>query len=488
MGKENRIATKDKEYLQYKKRVRKIRKITAIVTFSVIGIILVGFLAFLKIYNDRLDRGDYLRGEIAASSRHNRVDGAMMNYYLNDVYLTFAKNYGSYFEAYGLDTKKPIATQYMADGRSWYDYFMERAKANVTAILLFADDAVSHGVSLDEAEKQAILLRCQGMDAREYGRGVSVTDIYNAKLIEALAGKYRRMKEAEFSPSVDEINLYYKENEKSLLKADYYSFSIFYDISGESSEGRLTKSDALNLVNMFSDTCDKDNFEDTVRKILKMQNPKTTDEQIEQEIKKLENTEALYVAGDELSEWLFSEKAGSVFKALDEENGVYTVYLLTREPYRNQSKTVNVKHILFSDEYYGGRDKARAGAEQALKALEESKDKEALFELLALQYSCDTSTYYLGGEYENIKAEYMTEILANWCFSHSRQEGDFAMIESEVGCHVMYYEGEGLCGWQAEISGGLISKATNEYINELMKTNSVIFDERIIDMIPDPGA
>ena len=165
----------------------KIRRITAIVTASVLAVLLLIGAAGLIAWNVRLNRGDYLRAEIAASGGGAEVDGAMMNYYFNDIYNTFVEYYGSYVEYYGLDTTAPLRSQYIDTTESWFDYFMTGAKDTVTGLLALRGAADAAGLTLNEAETAAVRARADAADTGLYGRGTHADDIFRARSLEALA-------------------------------------------------------------------------------------------------------------------------------------------------------------------------------------------------------------------------------------------------------------------------------------------------------------
>ena len=203
---------REKEEFEAKKR--KVRRVTAIITGSlIIALILVTVVGTI-IYNVRMNSGEYLRREVAASSYDYDVDGAMMNYYFNDVYNTFVDYYGSYVSYYGLDTTLDLKKQEISDGETWFEYFMSGAKNNVSTILALNEAADDAGVSLSDDEVNAVSIRSDNIDTGLYGRGVNRDDIYNSKLLEALAYKYQFMKEDEFTPSISEIEERYSENPK----------------------------------------------------------------------------------------------------------------------------------------------------------------------------------------------------------------------------------------------------------------------------------
>ncbi len=489
MAKGNKDKTAVNEELElYKAKKRKVRKVTAIVTVSVIAATLAAILIGFCIYTNRLDKGEYLRCEIAASTQNTEIDGGMLNYYFNDIYNAFVDYYGSYVSYYGLDTSRPLTSQFVTEDQSWFEYFIERAKSGLTKLLAFYDEAIENEIFLTADEKSAVMGRAESVNPKLCGKGVSTADIYNVKLIEALSYKYSLIKEKEFTPTAEEIFEYYAENPKELSKADYYSFSVYYIEESAQSSGNITKSEAEELVRMVADAATESEFKDAVSKVLIMKNPSITQEEIDGEMYNLLCAGALCREGDELSEWLFSAEKGSALTLHDEETQSYTVYFLITPAYLDKSRTVNVSHILFSDERYGGRDKAKAMAEEIMCKLRESDNPEELLGIFALEYSEDVSTYYSGGKCENIKPGYTLEAFDKWCFDEDRKAGELSLVESDLGWHIVYFAGEGLIAWQADASDAIISDRLSDFSAKLTEKHPVIFDERVVDMIPDPCA
>ena len=196
----NRAENAEKQRLkrereEFAAKKAKVRKITAIVTLSVIAALILALLVGVGIYNHRLNTGEYLRTEIAASSKNIDVNGAMMNHYYNDVLNSFVDYYGSYVEYYGFNPLGSAKGHSISDGQSWFDYFMSGAKSNVTGYLALNEAAMAEGISLTDAEKAALETRVADLDTGLYGRGVNRQDILDAKSIEALAFKYQASKQ-----------------------------------------------------------------------------------------------------------------------------------------------------------------------------------------------------------------------------------------------------------------------------------------------------
>ena len=473
---EKQQAKREREELARKNA--KIRKVTAIVTISLIAALIVAFIVGVCVYNYRMDSGEYLRSETAASSKNIDVDGAMMNYYYNDVLNTFVDYYGSYVQYYGFDPTGDAKYQSFSDGQTWFDYFMSGAKSNVTGYLALNEGAAAEGISLSEAEKSALETRVSGLDTTLYGRGVKQSDIYNAKLIEALAYKYQAIKQDEFAPTKAEINERYASEPEKYQSVDYISYTFDW------SEEKMTQSAAKIAAARLSDAKTVENFKSILAELLRSDSPDLTDEDIETYITSYTTTGALYTEGSELSEWAFGAKYGDTKIIEDESNSKTTAYILTKAAVRDESKTVNVRHILFTSDKYGSTEKARAKAEEVLAEFESGDRSIESFSNLALAYTEDENTCYNGGLYENLANGVTLTNFDEWCFFGTRKSGDCEIIETTRGIHIVYYESDGLLNWEASVADAIISDRFNELDEKLLEEYPVSFDDILIAQIP----
>lgn len=146
------------------------------------------------------------------------------------------------------------------------------------------------------------------------------------------------------------------------------------------------------------------------------------------------------------------------------------------------TKTVDVRHILicpdggttdsegnttYSDEEWAAclaeaqriRDEWLAGAAD-----------EDFFSELANLYSEDPGSNTTGGLYTDVAEGDMVETFNNWCFDSTRKVGDYGLVQSPYGYHVMYYSGEDY-PWAtyaeyyltAELSNQIINNAVDKY-------------------------
>ncbi len=471
---------------KFEAKKRKVRTVTAIVTIAVVLCLVLTVLAGALINNIRLNRGAYLRNEIAAASTNIDVDGAMMNYYFNSIYNNVLAQYGSYITYYGLDPSISLKQQTFSGTQTWFDYLMDGAKDNTKNLLQLNEAAGANGVALTDAEKAAIRTRADETNASLYGRGTKKNDIYNAMLIEALAYKYQLINQNSFLPSADEIDDYYAENTKNYQYVDYYSYAVTYIKDGSAAEADNVK--ALDDTKAYADklaaATTAEEFKEAVREILTAQNPDITEEEITAKLDSVVSEKVAYVKDDAALEWAFTAKVNDTYTAENTETSTFTVYLLTKEAYRDESATINVRHVLLYDDDYGSRAKALKAAEKLLADFNAGDKTEEAFGLIALEYSQDPGSCYTGGLYENVASGQMVESFDKWCFDPARQAGDTGIVESDYGVHIMYFVGDGGEMWAAQVKSDMITEDLTELTADWDEKYPVVFDEEVLETIP----
>ena len=158
--------------------------------------------------------------------------------------------------------------------------------------------------------------------------------------------------------------------------------------------------------------------------------------------------------------------------------------MLASEPVRDESRTVNVRHILLTSDEWGSAEKAKAQAEKLLEQWKSGDMTKESFALLALAYSADAGSYYNGGLYENVTEGRMVASFNDWCFDESRQPGDTEIVETTYGYHVMYFVGDGLDQWQSLVADSIISEKFTELNSQIKEKYPVAFDDTVLEDIP----
>ena len=111
---------------------------------------------------------------------------------------------------------------------------------------------------------------------------------------------------------------------------------------------------------------------------------------------------------------------------------------------------VNVRHILIQPAQSDDgtiTDEAWADAEQeANDILNEwlsGEMTEESFSALANEHSTDPGSNTNGGLYEDVHPGQMVEAFNDWCFADGRQPGDYGIVKTNYGYHIMFFSGVG---------------------------------------------
>lgn len=132
----------------------------------------------------------------------------------------------------------------------------------------------------------------------------------------------------------------------------------------------------------------------------------------------------------------------------EEITGFVVVLFVNRND--NLTQLVNVRHILYeySGAYYedgelkfaeSKKKEAKEKAEAMLKQWQEGDATAESFGALANEHS-DDSDGKDGGLYERVYPGQMVDEFDKWCFDSARKPGDTGIVETQYGCHIIYYQ------------------------------------------------
>lgn len=163
---------------------------------------------------------------------------------------------------------------------------------------------------------------------------------------------------------------------------------------------------------------------------------------------------------------------------------------------KESGKLVDVRHILIKptggtlsadgktttyseEEWNACRDKAQA----ILDAWLAGEADEDAFAALATEKTEDAGSKSTGGLYENVWKGKMVTEFNDWCFDEARQVGDYGLVKSTYGYHIMFFSGseEGwirLCteGAKVDKAAALMDKMVEEAAIEINKDKIVLAD------------
>ena len=435
------------------------KKILTIAGITAASVALVGCLtvAGVGIYNK-------FGVKPVVSTANTKVDTKVMTCIYKDMVNMYVSNYGAevLLNNYGMDVSKPLKEQpYPYDETvTWFDMLMDQSIAAMEQQLVIYDAANAAGHTLTERELQQIEEQVAATDISTYGNGVTEADLRKALEIQMMSSSYYAYYMNNTTFSDEELEEYYNANALAYQTCGLGGFSINY-LNEESEEGAtgLPQDEAKAIADQLAAAKSPAQFEQIVADYL-VEYEDYTEEQLENLLPSLFIDNFTYSAGHELAEWAFGgAKVNETYSISD--SSAYYVYMLTSEPKRDETPTVNVRHILFMN----GEDN-KGDAEAALAEWEAGEATEDSFAELANTYSEDGGSNTNGGLYEGVYPGQMVPEFNDWCFDASRKPGDTGIVETSYGFHVMYFSEAGDPMWKSTISEMLVQENYSAWFEE----------------------
>ena len=153
---------------------------------------------------------------------------------------------------------------------------------------------------------------------------------------------------------------------------------------------------------------------------------------------------------------------------------------------KTDERYVDVRHILITPE---GGDTATeeqwAAAEQKANEvmnewLSKNPDEDG-FAVMAQVYSQDPGSASNGGLYEDVYVGQMVEEFENWCFDAARKTGDYGIVKTSYGYHIMYFVGSDLV-WRLTAEQDLMVEKGNEFLQSILDKNPAQIDYSVIEL------
>lgn len=449
--------------------------------------------------------------DIAVKSSNYKISLPIMNYLFNNYYQSCASNQDS-----GIDTTKDLREQFVPNGENketWYDYLIDVTEKYIQQILVLAEAARDEKMELDKSDTEKIndsmkslaaTASSNSMSTEDYvekfcGKGVTQKDVENLMEITALAQKYYKKVYDSYKYTEADYEKYYSENKKKYQYTDFLKYTFSVDTATDATDAE--KKDADDKAKAYAEALSKckteDEFKQYVKKYL-TQNPKLvtstsstgsssgsessmSDEDVEKAINSaVESTYTKKYAYDENSEagkWLFDDSRKKLDTTIVDGTNTYTVIMLMKPAYRDESTYKNIRHILLSTQEYGSDEKAKEKADEVYKEWKDGKATEDSFAELAQKYSDDPGSKSNGGLYENVSEGQMVTEFNDWCFDSSRKPGDTGIVKTSYGYHIMYFSGDSLPAWKMSVDAALRSADYLKSYDELKEKYKVDFDE-----------
>lgn len=440
-------------------------------------------------------------------TKHN-IKISTYNYYFSMYYNNLRTTVNQY-EQYGLnlddlnmnvDFDKKLSKQTRTEDnktQTWLEYVQEQVEKQINSNYMYyymavkANDGAEPDITEDQQKEIDDALDNYETSAKQYGytlsgyltaamgKGVTEEVFRKEAKISYIAENYSSDYKEELSSKTYDESDYEKYKDEHLADLQSVDAKIFEcdsedDAKAFAKELKADGSNFAELASKYTDNdYDKEAYKDEVETTYK-DITLTTMKNLGFAISTADSNDKDKYSG---LDWLYSSdrKAGDV-----KQESTSVVYVIN-PVHLSDVKTVNIRHILIkpNDEDDTANNAKECTQEQWDAAYEKAKsildeynagDKTSdAFAALAKSNSADSNASD-GGIYENVVPNQMVPTFNAWCFDSSRKAGDTAIVKTEYGYHVMYFESTGeQTVWQYTAQQALSGDDSSNYEDDLLK-------------------
>lgn len=156
---------------------------------------------------------------------------------------------------------------------------------------------------------------------------------------------------------------------------------------------------------------------------------------------------------------------------------------------KSDERYVDVRHILIQPESAAGDgtytdaewSAAEKKANEVLNEWLAGDHTEESFADLAKTYSTDPGSASNGGLYEGVYVGQMVPEFENWCFDASRKVGDYGIVKTSYGYHIMYYVDSELA-WFVAAETDMMAEKGNSFLEQILEKNPAEIDYAAIQI------
>ena len=452
--------------------------------------------------------------------RETAVSVGGRDYSVTDVmyYYGSALSQESLYSQYGMssfDTSVDPAEQYRdeAQTQTYHDYFLDQAVTALTQAAALQNAADEAGYTLTEEDQATAEQQIESMrqTAEQYGLNLAgylkarfgryMTPSAYRDCVEraAMINGYANSVYDGLTYTDEEIQTYYEENADTLDTFQYYY--AFIDGTAESTtdeEGNTVEpTEEESTAAMEEAKAQADAFaaalneaDDKAAAFGELLADYVGEDSVDT-YSPLRTTVGSGLASS-YSEWMqdAGRTAGDVTVAestTSSSTGYYVVLFMDR--YRDETPTVDIRHILIKAELtqeddpatedvdestvptQEALDAAKAEAERLLSEWESGDKTTESFGALAEANSDDTGSSSNGGLYEQVSRGDMFDAFDAWIFDESRQAGDTTLVENpqsgQQGWHVIYFQDWDNPVWKNTADSSIRSQRLNDWVTGL---------------------
>ena len=94
----------------------------------------------------------------------------------------------------------------------------------------------------------------------------------------------------------------------------------------------------------------------------------------------------------------------------------------------------------------------------------------------------------MGGLYTDVYAGQMVATFNDWCFDPARQPGDYGIVETRFGYHIMYFSARGEDTWVTNTRNAYLSQMEEQILNEITEKYEIDISYEKIELVHVPLA
>ena len=498
LRKEQVAAAMTEKQLAQQKEAKKL-KIYSITFVAVLALIVVAALVVGSI-NIVNNSGILQKSTDAVVIGDSVLSNADLNFFYID---QIQNDYNSWYSSYGnstqlfvqwfmgLDITKPLNQQvYNAEtGETFADYYKDMAIENAKEVYAIYNLAKAAGETLTEAQQSELDLTFTSLDSYAALRGYANAEAYLKAIYGAgaTAKNYRHYLEVNTIATNYAQNYYNSleisdadieaRNNESYDEFSSFDYAVFFvDMNAflpclsqnvgsdhahtvaEYAAARKAAEEAANAI-VASGATDTDMLDAAIANIEAYQLLSETDRKsgirTDYTLDKVTEDQAQWLSADGrqvgdlgmLSKKVTTtEEDGQETTTID---GYYIMLFLGRDDH--EQNLANIRHILVS--FTGGTtdengnktysEEEKKAAKDAIEAIQTEwlaqGGTEEAFIALAKEKTTDTGSKENGGLYEEVYPGQMVQNFNDWCFAEGREAGNYGIVETEFGYHLIYF-------------------------------------------------
>lgn len=438
---------------------------------------------------DAAAQAEAARNTIAITLGDHQLNAVEVNYFYMETVNNFCNQF-SYYIYYLMDVSKPLNEQKctLDESMTWADYFMAMTQDNIKSTYMLCDMAKENNFTLSEdllayrdsmvesIKSAATQYKYDSTDAYledVFGYGADLESYTKYFEMTLLADAYYAHYADSLTFDADALNAFEAKDPKQYNGYCYAYYTLdpakFLTGGVEGSDGKVTYTDEQKAAAVEAAREAANALNGSVCADLEAFNALILGMDINASLESVSIKEMTDVFPSKLEEafkeWLMSDERtpGQITvipkTSKDSDNNEVTegFYILWFGGVNaNDFALKDVRHLLitfkddngktYSDGVTKFTDAQKAAAKTQIDAIlahwEAGEMTDEIFAALATEKTEDPGSKEKGGLYTNIYPGQMVESFEKWCYDETREVGDYGIVETVYGYHLMFFVGD----------------------------------------------